>query len=90
MTNTIKLTAKRQATFPKELCDDMDLKPGDTIRLDKRTIDGETLYCIQPMKKDDNRREWAGSLYAFTKDKSHHMEDIRKSIGAAIGRKHAR
>lgn len=85
MTSTIKLTAKRQATFPKELCDDMDLKPGDTIRLDKRTINGETLYCIHPVKKDETPA-WFGVFNAYAKGKSPRMADIRESI--AKGRKH--
>ena len=88
MSTTIKLTAKRQLTFSKELCEEMHLKPGDTIQLDKCHVNGAVVFCMIP-KREDNRHEWVGSLKTYTKGKSHNMEDIRRSIGNAIGREHA-
>ena len=79
MTGTIKLTAKRQATFPKELCEELDLKPGDAIQLDKRIIDGKAHYCIRPVK-NEAAPAWFGVFNSAAKGKSHRISDIRESI----------
>ena len=80
----IKLSTKRQATFPKSLCDDLGLRPGDEIKLDKVHEKGEIVYRLS-VKKDEGRPSWLGSLRAYAKGKSHDMDDIRASI--AKGRK---
>jgi bifunctional DNA-binding transcriptional regulator/antitoxin component of YhaV-PrlF toxin-antitoxin module len=84
MTSTIKLTGKRQATFPKALCDELDLKPGDAIRLDKRTLHGESVYCIRAVKRDETP-SWFGVFNAYAEGRAHGMTAIRESI--AKGRK---
>ena len=77
---TIKITAKRQATFPTELCHDLNLRPGDRLALERRDIDGAPAWIMRPAFGDKNS-SWFGALRSFASGKSHTMEDIRQSIG---------
>jgi len=43
-----KITSKRQVTFPKEVLDEMGLKPGDTIRFEST----ERGYLVHPSRFD--------------------------------------
>lgn len=79
----IKLTSKRQATFPKEACEALRVVPGDVIEMEPGIVDGQKVYILRPKKVE---RRWLG----FLKDKAkkvddHSMEAIRESIVA--GRK---
>ena len=78
---TIRLTAKRQATLPRALCDEMNLEPGDTLLVDSKVVDGERVWVLTPAK--DANTAWFGSLKRYAKGKSHHMTTVRKSIGRA-------
>jgi bifunctional DNA-binding transcriptional regulator/antitoxin component of YhaV-PrlF toxin-antitoxin module len=81
---TLKVTSKRQATFPKETCDALHLRPGDVIDLERRVEDGETLWILRP--KTTRPRKWVGRLAGRAKHVTDHsIEAIRKSI--AEGRK---
>jgi bifunctional DNA-binding transcriptional regulator/antitoxin component of YhaV-PrlF toxin-antitoxin module len=80
----IRLTAKRQATLPKALCDELHLKPGDSIVLEFRQIDGEKVWLLKP--RSATPPEWFGSLRKYAAGKSVEMESIRGSI--AKGRHH--
>jgi bifunctional DNA-binding transcriptional regulator/antitoxin component of YhaV-PrlF toxin-antitoxin module len=80
----IRLTAKRQATLPKALCDDLHLKPGDAIVLESREIDGEKVWLLKP--RSDTPPDWFGSLRKYAKGKSLDMDSIRGSIER--GRRH--
>ena len=83
---TIRLTAKRQATLPRALCEDMNLEPGDTLLVEAKTVDGERVWVLTPAK--DANMAWFGSLKRYAKGKSHHMNTVRKSIRTA--RKHGK
>lgn len=76
---TIKLTSKRQATFPRELCESLGLEPGDELRLIPKVEDGERVWILQVVEKPD--RPWFGRLrkYADVAD-DHSMEAVRNSI----------
>ncbi len=78
---TIRLTSKRQATFPKELCEEMKLEPGDTVQVDARIVDGERVWVLRPAKGAD--RKWLGALARYAKGKRHDMKSIRESIRKA-------
>lgn len=83
----LRLTAKRQATFPVETCRSLGLKPGDTIELESREAGGETLWILRP--RPARSRPWIGCLGAKArKVTDHSLEAIRKSI--ASGRKRQR
>ena len=49
---TIKLTTKRQATLPRDLCEELGVHPGDEIALEQRVLGGETLWIMRPHKVD--------------------------------------
>ena len=77
---TIKLTAKRQATFPAGLCRDIALQPGDRVALERRQIDGRLAWVMRSVS-DRRDPSWFGVLRSFASGKSHTMDDIRRSIG---------
>jgi len=77
----IKLTAKRQATLPVALCEEMGLAPGDSLRLERRTIDGEPVWLLRSPRPDWS---WAGSLKSFAKGKDHRWDRIEESIGRGM------
>ena len=81
---TLTLTSKRQATFPKETCEALGLKPGDVIELEPRDEGGTKLWVLRP--RPVRSREWLGCLGpSARKVTSHSLSAIRKSI--ATGRK---
>lgn len=80
---TIKITSKRQATFPNELCDDMGIGPGDELVVEHKLIKGELVWVLKPI---GSKLEWLGALKKYAKNKSHEMDDVRRSI-ADVGKK---
>lgn len=79
MSSTIRLTSKRQATFPVEVCEALGLEPGDEIELIPVTREGERCWHLRPKKLPD--RSWLGSLQKYgAKVKEHSMAAIRESI----------
>jgi bifunctional DNA-binding transcriptional regulator/antitoxin component of YhaV-PrlF toxin-antitoxin module len=81
---TLTLTSKRQATFPKETCESLGLKPGDVIDLEPRNEGGTRVWVLRP--QSTRHREWVGWLGSRAKKVTNHsLEAIRESIAA--GRK---
>lgn len=80
----LKLTTKRQATFPVETCHALGIQPGDTLEMESRELEGETVWILKPRPALDF--SWIGSLKGKgTKTPANHsMEAIRRSI--ATGR----
>ncbi len=77
----IHLTSKRQATFPKALCEELGIGPGDKVTLERRTVGGETLWVIRSAKPDWS---WLGGAGEYAEGKSHAWEDIEESIERAF------
>ncbi len=77
----IKITSKRQATLPAELCTDLGLHPGDRVHIEKRIIDGKRAWVLVPKTSG---KGWFGSLRRYARGKRHDMEKIRKAIGKAV------
>ena len=78
---TLTLTAKRQATFPKETCESLGLKPGDVIELEPRDEGGTKVWVLRPVPA--RNREWVGCLGPRAKPvASHSLAAIRASIAA--------
>lgn len=76
---TLKLTSKRQATFPKETCEALRLNPGDVINLEQRDENGETIWILRP--KATPQRRWLRQFASHAKKVSDHsMDAVRKSI----------
>lgn len=76
------LTAKRQATLPAKLCDEMHVSPGDKLLLERCEINGKAAWVIFSGKSVE--KPWFGRLRKYALQKSHDMTDIRKSIGKNI------
>lgn len=81
---TLTLTSKRQATFPKETCESLGLRPGDVIELESRIEAGTKVWVLRP--RPSRPRAWVGCLGKHAGTVSDHtMEAVRESIAA--GRK---
>ena len=74
----VKLSSKRQATFPRGVCDSLGLEPGDEIVLEPRITDGEETWTLRPAKA--RQRPWLHRLKRYAAGKEHSMEGIRSSI----------
>ena len=82
MPRTIKLTSKRQATFPVDLCAELGLRAGDELTVERREVHGESAWLLRPARADTS---WVGSLKLYAKGKSHRMSAIRTSIAKGWG-----
>lgn len=77
---TMTLTSKRQATLPRELCEELGIHAGDQLDIDRAVIDGHPVWVLKPRHLDWS---WIGSAKP-PKEISHEMADIRASIGRGI------
>lgn len=83
MVKTLKITSKRQATFPAALCDELGVVPGDELQLERRVLDGAAAWVIQAKGKPG--MSWFGALRGYATGKSHDMKSIRSVVGREIG-----
>lgn len=83
VTKTLRITSKRQATLPLQLCEELGIKPGDEIILERQKTAGEVKWLLKPKKKIQS--DWFAQLKAYAKNKEHDMAAIRSSIGDRIG-----
>ncbi len=74
----IKITSKRQATLPKALCEELNVEPGDNLMVVRKTFEGQTFWCLQPVQ--GVATPWFGSLNKYAIGKSHDLDDIRESL----------
>ena len=81
---SLRLTSKRQATFPRALCEELRLKPGDTVTVEPRVVDDERVWVLR--REEPDVPAWFGCLERYARGKSHSMNAIRKSMAEA--RKH--
>lgn len=79
----IKISSKRQATFPRKVCESLGIHPGDRLLLDRRIEDDREVWLLRPERSRE--RPWLGSLKNYAMGKDHSMEAVRGSI--AKGRK---
>lgn len=78
MQNIIRITSKRQATLPAQLCKDMDIKPGDDLILERHFMNGSLVWVLRSPQVGSC--PWYGKLKAYAAGKSHDIESIRQSI----------
>lgn len=71
------ITAKRQATLPVDLCEELGVGPGDRLRVERRRVAGQSVWVITGKKPDWS---WFGRAGRFAKGKSHRWPDIERSI----------
>ena len=76
----IRLTAKRQATLPRQLCEELRVRPGDALLVDARVVDGERVWLLKPA---DAGVPWFARLKRYAKGKRHDLASIRSSIEKA-------
>ena len=74
---SLKVTAKRQATLPAALCDELGVKPGDRIEAERRMVNGQTVWVLRGSKPDWS---WFGAARKYAKGRSHRWDDVRRSI----------
>jgi bifunctional DNA-binding transcriptional regulator/antitoxin component of YhaV-PrlF toxin-antitoxin module len=79
----LTLTSKRQATLPKELCDELRVGPGDRIEVQRSIIDSKPVWTLRPVREDWS---WLGAI-EVPKRTSHDMESIRASIARGRGKR---
>lgn len=83
----LTVTTKRQATLPVEVCEEMGIRPGDKIALERRTVAGETVWILRAAGRDWS---WFGGARRWAKGRSHRWEAIEESIGQALAGSRAR
>jgi bifunctional DNA-binding transcriptional regulator/antitoxin component of YhaV-PrlF toxin-antitoxin module len=79
----VKLTSKRQATLPAQLCDDLGVEPGDRLRVERRIVDGEPVWVLSARLPDWS---WFGAAKAYGREKSHRWEAVEESIARGWAR----
>lgn len=80
----IKLSTKRQATFPKSVCEALGLEPGDEIMLVHNGEGAEESWTLRPSK--GRARAWLHQLKPYAQGKDHSMESVRASIAKGRGK----
>jgi len=73
------MTTKRQVTFPVEVCEALNLAPGDELILVSQECQGEPVWILRSAKKPD--RSWMHVLRRYAKGHEHSLASIRESIG---------
>jgi hypothetical protein len=77
---TIKLTAKRQATFSAEVCRELGVTSGDSLEILPLRYKNETVWVLKPPVK----ARWIGSLGKYARDAKPPW--TREEHGDAAGR----
>ena len=75
---TVKVTSKRQVTFPKQVCESLGIEVGDEILLDRDVKSNQEVWYLKPARAET--RSWLGSLRNYATNKSHGMDAVRDSI----------
>ena len=80
---TVKLTSKRQATFPAQLCRELGVEAGDDLILERKKIGDDIAWILKPKKRIESK--WFGTFQKYAGRKKHDMVSIRASVGKSIG-----
>jgi len=83
---TLRMTAKRQATFPRSVCEALGVGPGDDLELEARVLDGETVWILRPKRVDWS---WIGSV-RVRRDVTDDVAAVRGSASRGWGREKGR
>ena len=74
----VKVSSKRQVTFPKQVCESLGIQSGDEILLDRDVKSNQEVWYLKPAREET--RSWLGSLRKYARNKDHNMDAIRDSI----------
>ena len=75
------MSSKRQATFPKQVCEALGIEAGSDLYLDRRVENDREVWVLSPAKQVE--RPWLGRLRKYAAGKDHDMETIRESVARA-------
>jgi bifunctional DNA-binding transcriptional regulator/antitoxin component of YhaV-PrlF toxin-antitoxin module len=84
----IKLTSKRQGTFPVEVCRQLGVGPGDSLMIEAMGTGDERVWVLKPVK--ESRPAWLGSLKRYAGNarepwsREHHGEATGKAMAARL------
>ena len=78
---TIRLTSKRQATFPKALCEELGVAAGDTLRLERVSLGVETVWVL---RLDQPDWSWVGAARSWAAGRDHEWDAVEASIELAL------
>lgn len=81
--HTVKVSSKRQVTFPKRVCQSLGIGPGDELELERRVEGDEERWYLKLPK--GGARPWLGALKDYAPGRKHDMESIRTSIARGRG-----
>lgn len=85
MSLKLKMTAKRQVTFPAAVCETLAVYPGDTLVLREEQAEGRRVWMIEAEPQPDRAR-WMGALRPYAAHKaSHALSDIRAAVAKKRG-----
>lgn len=79
----IKMSTKRQATFPTRVCDALAVQAGDDLFLDRHVQNDREVWVLRPAREVP--RPWLGSLREYAVGKDHDMDRIRESVSRSRG-----
>jgi len=82
---TMTITSKRQATLPRELCEELGVHAGDHLDVERAVVDGHAVWVLRPRHLDWS---WIGSAKPAA-GISHDMDAIRASIGRGVAERRA-
>lgn len=78
---TLKLTSKRQATFPASTCEELGVGPGDQLELEKIRVRGKDVWVLR--KQEPLSLPWLEITRPWVKRKNHDWETIKSEIESA-------
>lgn len=73
----VAITSKRQATLPATLCEELGVGPGDALDVERRVVDGETVWVLRGKNLDWS---WIGVARPYATGRSHKLGDVKRSI----------
>ena len=74
----VKVSSKRQVTFPKQVCESLGIQSGDEILLDRDVKCNQEVWYLKAAREET--RSWMGSLREYARNKGHSMNAVRDSI----------
>ncbi len=77
----IRLTTKRQATLPRELCEELRVRAGDSLVVEARVVGSERVWLLKPAPAAEPR--WFARLRRYGRGKRHDLDAVRRSVEKA-------
>jgi len=85
MQRKVRMTSKRQVTFPAAVCESLSVYPGDTLTLQDARVNGRKVWILEPPSTAQTPA-WMGSLRAYAERKeTHAISAIRSAIARKRG-----